>query len=106
MPVRLHTTTPDGTQHYLWIDETSRMVMEGHSGSSKDMLRDAQGNITIETEPYQLKSALADSIIAGYTIMDVNDVPDSALDLLRQNPKVRQQLRSYRMVMNYIRKRA
>ena len=82
MPVRFHHIEQSGAQRFLWLDEVSHVAVEGDSARSGYTMRECRENICVEVESYQLKSILADAIINGFEIIDVEDLDARILKLL------------------------
>ena len=105
MPFRYHCTNPEtGEYEYLWVDEVSHIMICG-DGMSRETMRDADQNISIEIMHFQFMSILADGLDYGYRILRDTEVDPRILDYLKMKPKLRYRGTSYRILYNQIIKR-
>lgn len=102
MPFRYHCTNPDtGKYEYLWVDEVSHIMIHGDD-ASRESMRDAAQNFSIEIMHFQLMAILADGLLYGYRILRDTEVDQRILDYLKMSPKVRYRDTSYRILYNHI----
>lgn len=102
MPFRLHSANPEtGQTEYLWIDETSRIMIHGTDASYESM-REAKQNFSIEVRYTQMLSVLAGGVIYQFRVMDEKEVDPRILECLKQEPRLRTRLTSYTILHNRI----